>query len=253
MIRALIVDDEPLARESMRMLLSRHADVQIVAEAADGEEAIRAIREHAPDVTFLDVQMPNLDGFGVVAQLGPDCPTAIVFVSASDAHALRAFEVRALDYLQKPVDGQRLEVAVERVRDHVRPGGARAGHGTETDRWVRAPAPAPEYPIRLAVRESNRHVFVAVNEIAWVEAEGNYVRLHTSSRKHVIREALQRITARLDPVRFVRIHRSYLVNVDHISTIESWSANEYLVTLHDGTRLQTSRGYKDAIRLLLGR
>jgi two-component system LytT family response regulator len=237
-LRALIVDDEPLARRGIRARLLAAGGVEVVGECGSGREAVRAIGELAPDLVFLDVQMPGLDGFGVVDAVGAGRMPTVVFVTAYDQHALRAFEARALDYLLKPIDDERFAVMVARARQRVaeRRAGARADAAGE----------------RLAVRDRGRVLLVEPAEIDWVEAEGDYVRLHVGGRGHLHRETMAAMEARLAPLRFARIHRSAIVNVARVREVRPRGDREYTVVLRDGTRLGLSRGYRDRLRALLG-
>ena len=251
-VRALIVDDEELARERIRTLLSADPGVDVVGECAHGQQAVDAVQELRPDLMFLDVQMPGMDGFGVLQALGSEAPPAVVFVTAFDQFALKAFEVHALDYLLKPFNNARFGAALERARGHLRR--ARAGHDdARIAELLRHLGAAPSYRDRLPVKDGSRHVFIPTDEIEWVEAEGNYVRLHTKAKAYLVREVIGQLAARLDPARFLRVHRSFVVNVAHIASVEPWSNAEYLVTLRSGARVQTSRSYRDAVLGLLGR
>jgi two-component system LytT family response regulator len=260
-MRALIVDDEALARQRVRRLLGAAPDVEIVGECASGEEALEAIRAQRPDVVFLDVQMPALDGFGVVSRLDPGTAPMVVFVTAFDQHAVRAFEASALDYLLKPVDPARLRAALDRVR-------ARRELDTAAERWARlvaavgaapeAPAPAPaalsratprpsRWLERVLVREQERMFFVRAADIDWIEAYGNYARLHVGPRVHLVRCTMRALEGELDPTRFARIHRSTIVNLDRVCEMQPWFSGDYAVILSDGTRLRLSRWYRDRV------
>lgn len=250
-IRACIVDDEPLARERIRTLLEQEPDVQIVGECGDGGEAIAEIRATRPDLVFLDVQMPVVDGFGVLQALDSELPPAVIFVTAYDQYALQAFEVHALDYLLKPFNGKRFKKAIERARDEL----ARAGgNGTVNERLISLLENLREErrpPERLVLKSSGRVAFLKVDEIDWIEAEGNYVRLHVGAISHLLRETMKGIEAKLDPNRFIRIHRSTIVNSDRIKELQPLFHGEYAVILQDGTRLTASRGPENKLRRLL--
>src|SRR5215207_2981602 len=213
-LRSLIVDDEPLARELLRSMLSVHDDVEVVGEAGSGRAAVEAVREIEPDLMFLDVQMPGLDGFEVLQALGAERLPEVVFVTAYDQYALKAFEVHALDYLLKPFTRRRFAEAMEHVLDRLalRQGGFEPGVAALLDA-LRAER---ERPDRIAVRTGRGVHFVKPEEVSWVEAEGNYVRLHTPGGTHLVRGTLKEVEARLGPRRFVRVHRSALVNLDRI-------------------------------------
>jgi two-component system LytT family response regulator len=252
-IRAVIVDDEPLARRRIRSLLAEAGDVEVVAECANGREAIQAIEESPPDLLFLDIQMPEVDGFDVLRAIGVGHVPVVIFVTAYDQFALRAFEAHALDYLLKPFDDERFEAALQRARERIR----QQRQGGDLDRRLRALLQEVRgdrgYLRRLAVPTGPRSVFVRTEEIDWIEAERNYVRLHAGGRTHLLRENLSRIESGLDPAAFCRIHRSTIVNVDRIQAVESLSGGEYLVVLHDGTRLTSGRSYRRNLHALMGK
>ena len=236
-IRALIVDDEPLARERIRTLLASEPDVEVVAECADGKDARRRLLEGGFDVAFLDVQMPELDGFEAVRALPEEDRPRIVFVTAHDRYALRAFDVRAFDYLLKPFDPDRFRETIARVRGSLR----------------RSPArPAWSEVERLPVKESGRIRFVRLDEIAFVEAAGNYVCLHVKGQSHVVRETMAEMESQLDPRRFLRIHRSAIVNTARISELRPSFGGDYVAVLDDGKELPVSRHYRDRLRGLVG-
>ena len=252
-MRVLIVDDEPLARERIRDLLRAEGDVRRVEECGNGEEAVEAIQARPPDLVFLDVQMPGLDGFGVLERLPPGPMPLVVFVTAYEQHAVRAFEVHALDYLLKPFDPQRFAATLSRVR-------TRLGHGTrdEVAEAVRALLAEardrlPAAPAVLSVRAGDRIVPIRVDEIDWVEAEGNYVRLHRGTSSHLLRETMAALEQSLDARRFRRIHRSAIVNVDRIAELVPWFGKDFKVILRDGTELTLSRSYVDRLPEFLGR
>jgi two-component system LytT family response regulator len=252
-IRTVIVDDEPLARERMRSLLGSEADVEVVGEARDGVEAVEAILGQSPDLVFLDVQMPKLDGFEVIQTVGADRMPAVVFVTAYDQHALRAFEVQALDYLLKPFDHERFQGALKRVRrqmDSQETGdlGRRLlalVKDLKTDRPTRSD--------RLVVKSGGRLFFLRSDEIDWIEAAGNYVRLHVGSDGHLLRETMNSIEGRLNPDIFFRIHRSHIVNIERIKELQPWFNGEYVVILRNGSRLTLSRGYREKLQERLGK
>ncbi|MFP5262698.1 MAG: LytR/AlgR family response regulator transcription factor [Blastocatellia bacterium] len=250
-IRALIVDDEPLARRRLRRRLNYHADVDVIGECANGREAIDAIRAGRPDIVFLDVQMPEMDGFAVMEALEADALPLVIFVTAYDQYALRAFEVYALDYLLKPFDRQRFDKALQRAKARLR-----ADKGSEINQ--RALALLEELKARtshlerLIVKSGGRAFFLKTEEIDWIEAEGKYVRLHVGKESHLLRETISSLEAQLDPKRFPRIHRSTIVNIDRIRELQPWFHNEYRVLLRDGTQLMLSRGCRKKLGDLLG-
>lgn len=239
-LRALIVDDEDLARQRIRHLLQKEPDVEVVGECAHGVEAVRAIESLVPDLVFLDIQMPELDGFGVIEAVGADRMPATLFVTAFDQHALRAFEVHALDYLLKPFDPERFHAALERARRWCATGGrpdlAGLLEGLRKERpWLD----------RILVRQGERHVLLRCGHIQWIEAEDNYVRLHVEGTSFLLRQTMAGILQRLDPAQFRRIHRSAIVNLDFIRELQPWTSGDHLVLMKDGTKLTLSRTYRD--------
>lgn len=263
-IRTLLVDDEVLARRRLRRLLGEEPDVEIIGEAPDGREAIAAIQSGHPDLVFLDVQMPVLDGFGVLAALEPDAMPAVIFVTAFDQYAVRAFEVHAVDYLLKPFDGDRLRSAVNRARVQLREEGSAtqrrlldllasmsAGErGEATERATRAAGRPLD---RMMIKSGGRVYFVKASEIDFIEAAGNYVRLHVGTESHLLRETMNAVEAKLDADQFLRIHRSTIVNLDRIREMQPWFSGEYVVIMKDGRQLKLSRGYRDRLEERLGR
>lgn len=246
-IKVVVADDEPLARERLTSLLSSEADVEIVAQARDGEDTVRAIRTHSPDLVFLDVQMPLMDGFEVIETVGVDRMPPVVFVTAYDQHAIKAFEVRALDYLLKPFDRSRFVDALQRARRQV----ARDENGDLGRRLLalvkdrRHDQPRSD---RLVVKSGGRLFFVRTDEVDWVEAAGNYVRVHVGATSHLLRETMNAIEGRLDPEKFFRIHRCRIVNLERIDELQPWLNGEYAVVLRSGTRLTLSRGYRERLQ-----
>ena len=239
-LRVLVVDDEPLVREGIRLLLEREVDVRILADARNGEEAVERIRELRPDLVLLDVQMPGMDGLAVVAALQPEERPAIVFVTAHSEYAIRAFDLHAVDYLLKPFDGERFATALRRVR-------ARMVEG-KVDRLEGLLAtlrPAPAYPERLLLKHEGTVVVVPANDIDWVEAADNYVNVHARTGRYLVREPLKQIEAKLGPARFARAHRSAIVNLSRVKSLDPLSAGENVITLTTGSRLTLSRGYRD--------
>jgi two-component system, LytTR family, response regulator len=251
-IRAVIVDDEPLARRRIRNLLADEEDVEVMAECANGREAIQAIDESPPDLLFLDIQMPELDGFDVLQEIGIGSVPVVIFVTAYDQFALRAFEAHALDYLLKPFDDERFESTLQRARDRIRP---RADG--DLDRRLRALLEDVRggggYLQRLVVPTGHRSVFIRTEDIDWIEAERNYIRLHVGGRTHLLRESLGRIESALDPEKFCRIHRSTIVNIDRIQSVESLFRGEYQLMLHDKTKLTSGRSYRRKLHQLMGK
>ena len=251
-IKVLVADDEPLARERLASLLSQEADIEMVGQARDGEEAITAIHDDTPDLVFLDVQMPQMNGFDVIEAVGTDKMPLVIFVTAYDQHALKAFQVRALDYLLKPFDRERFRDALSRARKQL----DRDENGDLGRRLLalvkdlRRDQPKSD---RLVVKSGGRLFFLRADEIDWVEAAGNYVRLHVGPASHLLRETMNAIEGRLDPEKFFRIHRSRIVNMERIQELQPWLNGEYAVLLRTGTRLTLSRGYREKLQDRLGR
>jgi len=243
MIRVVIVDDEAPARELLREYLATDDDCEIVAECANGFEAVKAVAQHDPDLLLLDIQMPKLDGFEVLELL--DRSPLVVFVTAHDEHALRAFEVHALDYVLKPFSAERFRSALMHARQHL-------SQRRATDSREAEPAP-PERRDRLVIKSSGRNYVVRTHEIDWCEAAGNYVRLHVGAQTHLVRGTMGYIESQLDSRQFVRVHRSTIVNVDRIEELRSSFNGEYVILLHDKTRLTLSRGYRDGLQTKLGK
>jgi two-component system LytT family response regulator len=243
----VIVDDEPLPRERIVTLLTGHPEVEVVAECGDGAEAVRVIAEANPELVFLDIQMPELDGFEVLEALDGELP-AVIFVTAFDEYAVRAFEVSAIDYLLKPIDPARFEQALSRALERMTVTGGSGGPLQEfLARWRAHRG----YSARFVVRAGGKLSFVRPQDIDWVDAAGNYVRLHTEGRTHLIRETMKSIEARLDPEVFVRVHRSAIVNIDRVVSLEPYFHGEYVVQMRDGSKLTSSRSHSGRLRALL--
>jgi two-component system LytT family response regulator len=252
MIRTLLVDDEALSRERLATLLAGEPDVELVGECAGGRDAVARIRELRPDLVFLDVQMPEVDGFQVVAQLGPHDAPAVVFATAYDEFALRAFDAAAADYLLKPIGPERLAVTLGRVRARLFPARGAAPRDAGVASLLEGMATAGEPRERFAVRTGSRYLIVRAADVAWVEAADNYVRLHTASGAHLFRATMAEMERMLDPRRFLRVHRSAIIAVDQVRAIDPWGLGEHQFVLADGTRLTSSRGYRKAIRAVFG-
>lgn len=251
-IRTLIVDDEQLARERLRGFLSAETDLEIVGECADGQAAVEAIERDEPDLLFLDVQMPELDGFGVLEAARPARPPVVIFTTAFSQHALRAFEVHALDYLLKPFDRDRVRVALDRARHHLRQ--SQAGALNEKLAALLAEMRPPTQAVdRLVVKTGGRVMLVRTADIDWVEAADNYVSLHAGAETHLLRETMAALETRLDPKLFLRISRSTIVNVERIKELQPMFHGDYTVILRNGTRLSLSRSYRDKLQFLLGK
>lgn len=247
-IRAVIVDDEPWARSRLAALLNAEPDFDLVASCGCGEDAVDAIVAHAPDVVFLDVQMPGLDGFGVVDRVGIEAMPLVVFVTAHDDYALRAFDTRAVDYLLKPFDEDRFRRAIRRVRDDV---GSSQPAAERVAASVAEPRAGRRFLRRLALQSSGRVSLLPTSEIDWLEAAGNYVTLHVGQSTHLVRHGLSALEAKLDPETFVRLHRSAIVNVERIRELTPWLGGEQAVILQDGTQLTIGRAFRSRLKALL--
>jgi two-component system LytT family response regulator len=251
-IKTLVVDDEPLARERVLSLLNGESGIEVLGECRDGQEAIAAIRQLSPDLVFLDVQMPGANGFEVLSAVGVDHMPMVIFVTAYDQHALKAFEVRALDYLLKPFDRERFQSALQRARTSIEQ--QETGDlGRRLLALVKDLRPAAPKSDRIVVKSAGRLFFLRADEIDWIEAAGNYARLHVGSEAHLLRETMTSLEGRLDPERFFRIHRSRIVNMERIQELQPWFNGEYVVILRNGTRLTLSRGYREKLQERLGK
>jgi two-component system LytT family response regulator len=246
-IRVMVVDDEPLAREHLIALLADEPDMTVVAQAGGGSEAVRLIKAERPDLVFLDVQMPGLNGFDVLRALPSDCVPLVVFVTAYDQHAVNAFEVAAVDYLLKPVVEERFRIAVRRALDRALAPQAKDVLTQLSAIADRLPAPAAE---RVPIAVDGRVLFIAPRDIDWVDADDDYLRLHVGKAVHVIRETMTNMEVRLK-AGFVRIRRSTLVNVERIREVQPWVKGDYVVILDDGTRLTSGRTYRERVKALL--
>ena len=248
-IKTVIVDDEALARDRLRQLLQGEPDIQIVGECTDGREAVAAIQRESPDLIFLDIQMPELNGFEVLDAIKSDRMPVIVFVTAYDQFALKAFDVHAVDYLLKPFDRERFQVALRHALEQVKQRADKSLPDRQSAALVelKPPAKAAE---RLPVKSGGRVIFVRLDDIDWVEAAHNYIVLHVGKESHLLRETMNAFEARLSPEKFVRISRSTIVNIDRIKELQPLFYGEYAVTLQNGTRLTLSRRYRDKLQQL---
>ena len=248
-----MIDDEPLAREMLREMLDGDPDVQIVGESCNGREALEAIRAEAPDLIFLDVQMPEVGGFEVLASLGKGKIPYVIFVTAYDQYAVRAFEVQALDYLLKPFDQERFDLSWQRAKALL----MRDRNGGGIDQRILAlleeMKAGKNYLERLVIKAAGRIYFLETSEIDWIEAEGNYVSVHSAGKSHLLRETISSLESQLDPKKFVRIHRSSIVRLDFIREMQPWFHGEYRVILQDGTQLTLSRNHRDKLQEALGK
>jgi two-component system, LytTR family, response regulator len=248
-IRALIVDDESLAREALLVMLDDDSEIEVIAECRNGREAVTVIREQSPDVVFLDIQMPEMDGFQVVEEVGAMQMPVTIFVTAFDKHALRAFEAHALDYLLKPFDHERFSTALQRAKTLVRQ--QKLGEISEGLFAVLRELKAKEPIDRVVIKSGGRIYFLKTEEIDWVEGAGDYLTLHSGSQTHLIRETMGNFYATLDPQKFLRIHRSTIVNIERIKDIRPVYKGEYVITLTSGISLKASRGYRHEIQALV--
>ena len=253
-IKTLIIDDEPLARRNLRVLLEKDPQIEIIDECRNGHEAVKAINTHLPDLIFLDIQMPEMDGFDVLARVGPEQIQAIIFVTAFDQYALKAFEVHALDYLLKPFDDERFVQALERAKSQI--------SASEIDKLSQrllalledrkgSDQQQQSYLTRLMIKTSNRMMLLKVDEIDFIEADGNYAKLHAGRKTHLLREKMNDLEGRLDPARFVRIHRSIIVNLDRIKEMHPHFNGDYIVVLDDGRQLRLSRSRRENLEARL--
>jgi two-component system LytT family response regulator len=251
-VTALIVDDEPLARARVRELLDPAGDITVVGEAANGNEALMMIRDEDPDLVFLDIQMPGLDGFGLLRALAPEAIPTIIFVTAFDQYAMQAFDAHAVDYLLKPFDRDRFDTALTRAREIMR--GREAGAINERlITLLEDLHPGTRYLERILVKSGGQVTVVATADIDWIEAAGNYLRLHAGRQRHLLRETMAGLERQLDPAVFVRIHRSTIVRLDRITTFEPALHGDYTVTLADGRSLTLTRTYRQKVEEALGR
>jgi len=243
-LNVLIVDDEPLAREGMQLLLREDPAIAAVTQARNGDEAVSMIRANRPDLVFLDVQMPQMDGFGVLREIGAERMPPVIFVTAHDQYAIKAFEVNAIDYLLKPVTRERCAQALARVRERISQG-ADNQHVMSLLQQLAAP---PQYLKRVALRSGGKTSFVNLEDILFVQAAENYVQLNLKASRHLLHVPIATLEASLDPREFLRIHRSIIVNVRHVRELETGAHGEFIVVLQGGTKLQSSRSYHEKIK-----
>lgn len=266
-IRVMLVDDEPLAIRGLKLRLQEFPEIEITGECANGREAVKEIKAHSPDLVFLDIQMPGLDGFGVVrALIGAPAPL-IIFVTAYDKYAIDAFEANALDYLVKPVEEERLKDAVHRAREAIKSRAAAsresrlvellASLSVEEHDQIKELIQDPSwtnkerYSERLSFKDGSKVVMLNADDIDWIDAAGDYMCIHAGGKTHIIRETMKTLQQRLDPTRFQRIHRSAIVNVKKVKELHPHSNGEYFVILENGSELKLSRSYKDVVARFL--
>jgi two-component system LytT family response regulator len=251
-IRALVIDDEPLAREMIREMLEGDSDVEIIGECANGREAVAAIRSLSPDLIFLDIQMPELGGFEVLESLKNENVPNIIFATAYDQYAVRAFEVHALDYLLKPFDRERFEAAWKRAKGLIRDDrfNQRDQHILALLEELKA---GPRYLERLVIKAEGRVFFLDIDEVHCIESEGNYVRVYNGKKTYLLRETISGLESQLDPKKFLRIHRSSIVRIDKIKELQPWFHGEYHVVLENGKQLTLSRNYRANLQEAVGR
>ena len=256
-IKTIIVDDEPLARRNLRLLLEQDSQIEIIGECRNGKEAVKAIESSHPDLIFLDIQMPEMDGFDVLEQVGAEQVHAIVFVTAFDQYALKAFSVHALDYLLKPYDDLRFSQALQRAKTQIESREinkvskrllALLEERENQKEWITNKKP---YLTRLMIKLASRVVLLKVDEIDWIEADGNYAKLHVGKKAHLLREKMHDLEAQLDPRRFVRIHRSIIVNLERIRELHPHFNGDYIVVLEDGRQLKLSRSRRENLEARL--
>jgi two-component system LytT family response regulator len=248
-LTVLIVDDEPLAREGLRMLLADDPEIAAVQEAKNGREAVQCVHEGRPDLVFLDVQMPEMDGFSVVGEIGPEQMPAVVFVTAHDQYAIRAFEINAIDYLLKPVTGERFVQSLARAKARLRT--REPQESRQILSLLETIASPRRYLKRMAVQSAGKTSFIGVEDVDWIRAAENYVELHVAQGRHLLLVAMNTLEKSLDPETFVRIHRSLIVNLHRVKEIQPASHGEYVLLLHSGVRLQSGRTYHERVKALI--
>jgi two-component system LytT family response regulator len=246
--RSLIIDDEILAREVIRTFLKNDQTMVVLDEAANGTDAVIKILKHRPDLIFLDIQMPGFDGFEVIKEIWPHHQPCVIFTTAFDQYALQAFEVNAIDYLLKPFDEIRFHQALDRIKQKLH---AKPHPGIEMLANLRGAESAKSYLKRMLVKDSGKLLLIKTEEITHFDADGNYITLHTAARSHTIYESLSSLEARLDPMDFMRVSRSFIININCISELEPYFNGEYIIHLNTGQKVKCSRGYRDNMRNFL--
>ena len=259
-VRTLIVDDEPLAREGLATQLAGDPEIEVIGSSSDGNSAVEAIRENRPDLVFLDVQMPKRDGFGVLAELAPEERPVVIFATAYDEHAIRAFEVCAIDYLLKPYSDARFSSAVSRAKDEIRNRRASVlslkveqllDQVRELNGNSSAHRKVPEYADRIILKADGALHFIKTRDVIWIEAQGDFVKVQTQGKTQLVRETLQSMEQKLDPTKFLRIHRSFVVNLEHVRRVELALYGDYVVFVSDGSKLRLSRNYRSKLKSLI--
>ncbi len=262
-IKTIIVDDEPLARKGIEALLQRDAEIEVVGSYSNGKKAIKAIAEKSPDLLFLDIQMPGMDGFQVLSKIATETMPVVVFVTAYDEYALQAFQVHALDYLLKSYSDEQFTNALARAKQHIREKRTRkmtdrlfalmeTHKETLSSDRTSGENQAENYLERLVIKERGRVFFIKTAEIDWIESADYYVCLHVNKKSHLLREAIKGLAKRLDPSKFQRVHRSTIVNLDRIKELQPYQHGDYIIILHDGTKLKLSRNYRSNLETALG-
>jgi two-component system LytT family response regulator len=250
-IRALIIEDEPVARKRMKRLLADDSEIEVIGECVDGREAVAAIQKFKPDLIFLDIQIPELDGFDVLKAIEIEQMPFVIFVTAFNKYAIKAFEFHALDYLLKPFEPERLQSSLDRVKKQIRQENT-GDLETRLRSLLEDVKPTPSgYQERLAIKSDEEVMFLKIEEIDWIEPAGNFLRLHIGKESHLIRETLSALEAKLDPRKFMRIQRSAIVNIARIKKLHPLFRGEYVVVLQNGVRLTSTQGYRDKLRELI--
>ena len=252
-IRTIIVDDETLARERIRKLLEADAEIEIAGEASNGLDAVKLVQKEKPALIFLDVQMPELDGFGVLEKLAREKLPAIIFVTAHDKFALKAFEVHAIDYLLKPFDRARFQIALQRAKEKIQQTSATEKVDQRFSHLIADLRSETKLPDRLAVKIEGRILVLKIDDLDWIEADGNYVKLHVGKDCHLMRETLSALETRLPAQNFFRVSRSAIVNADRIKELQPMFHGDHILLLRDGTRVTLSRNYRDKLQSWFGR
>ena len=265
-LRAIIVDDESLARRGLSLRLQQMPMVDVVAECANGQQALEAIAEHSPDLVFLDIQMPGIDGFEVVRQLQSDNLPMVIFVTAFDQYAVEAFKVHAVDYVLKPIDDDRLHEAIDRAVAHHSQEetqrskqrlvdlmmGMTGASAASIEEMAQGESQAQQWPEKLVVKDGSDIHLIKVADIHWVDAAGDYMCIHASGETHIMRITMKQLEAMLNPARFLRIHRSTIINTDYVNGAQTLGNGEYMLSLEGGAQLKVSRGYRDKVKQILG-